>query len=189
MFKCKLYSNIQVHVLILETFQPWALLLWLFTVCTVVQVHFDRKALYLSVHHCRHYLISHGRYEGRGGSRNFKTGRGVEGARSHRGRILRSKVCSDALSHIPYVFVWRVVNNIHIVNTACWLKSKYLRIYNENLQKRVPYFFKRVGGGTWRAGPGCAFGGYIIRWLASKNGLLDSSQHSLNNITCNYMDK
>ena len=35
------------------------------------------------------------------------------------GRILRSKVCFDAPSHIPYVFVRRVVNNIHIVNTAC----------------------------------------------------------------------
>ena len=49
------------------------------------------------------------------------------GARSRRFRILRSKVCFDAPSNIPYVFVRRVVNNIHIVNTACWLKSKYLR--------------------------------------------------------------
>ena len=51
----------------------------------------------------------------------------------------------DAPSNIPYVFVRRVVNNIHIVNTACWLKSKYLRIYNENLQKQVQYFFSNGG--------------------------------------------
>ena len=41
------------------------------------------------------------------------------GARSRRGRILRSKVCFDASLQIPYVFVRRVVNNIHILNTAC----------------------------------------------------------------------
>ena len=41
------------------------------------------------------------------------------GARSRRGRILRSKVCFDASLLLPYVFVRRVVNNIHIVNTAC----------------------------------------------------------------------
>ena len=41
------------------------------------------------------------------------------GARSRRGRILRAKVCFYAPSHIPYVFVRRIVNNIHIVNTAC----------------------------------------------------------------------
>ena len=55
----------------------------------------------------------------RGGSRTFKTG-GVRGGggRPRRGRTLRSKVCFDAPSHIPYVFVRRVVNNIHFVNTA-----------------------------------------------------------------------
>ena len=35
------------------------------------------------------------------------------------GRILRSKAFFDAPSHIPYVFVRRVVNNRHIVSTAC----------------------------------------------------------------------
>ena len=29
------------------------------------------------------------------------------------GRIFRSKVCFDAPSHIPYVFVAKVVNKIH----------------------------------------------------------------------------
>ena len=71
-------------------------------------------------------------------------------------RILRPKVCFDASTHIPFVFARRVVNNIHIVNTTCWLKSKYLRIYNKNLQKQVP-FFKQGGGGARRAGPGSAF--------------------------------
>ena len=79
-----------------------------------------------------------------------KRGRG--GAQSWRGRILSTKVCFDAPSHIPYVFVRRVVNNIHIVNTACWPKSKYLRIYNENLQKQVPCFFSN-GEGTPPSAP------------------------------------
>ena len=83
------------------------------------------------------------------------------GARSRRGRILRSKICFDASLHIPYVFVRRVVNNIHIVNTACWLKSKYLRIYNENLPKKSTFFFKRGGGR--RAGLGSAFDSCLAR--------------------------
>ena len=45
----------------------------------------------------------------------FQNGGGVNCG----GRILRSKVCFDAPSHIPYVFVIRIVNNIHIVKTAC----------------------------------------------------------------------
>ena len=61
------------------------------------------------------------------------------------GRILRTKICFDAPLHIPYVFVRGVVNYIHIVNTACWLKSKYLHIYNEHLQKQVPFFSKWGG--------------------------------------------
>ena len=48
-----------------------------------------------------------------GGSRNFKTG---GGARSRCGRIFKSGVCFDAPSHIPFVFVARVVNIIHNVN-------------------------------------------------------------------------
>ena len=47
-----------------------------------------------------------------GGSRNFKTG----GGRSRRGGILKSGVCFDVPSHIPYVFVARVVNKIHNLN-------------------------------------------------------------------------
>mgnify|MGYP003687743377 CR=1 FL=1 len=47
----------------------------------------------------------HGIYSG--GSRNFKGGGG---------RIFGSGVCFDAPSHIPYVFVARVVNKIHNVN-------------------------------------------------------------------------
>ena len=79
------------------------------------------------------------------------------GARSRRGGILRSKVCFDASLNIPYVFVRRVVNNIHILNTACWLKSKYLRIYNEKLPKKVPFFFSNGRARARRAGPGSAF--------------------------------
>ena len=42
----------------------------------------------------------------------FQNGR----ARSRRGRIFRSGVCFDAPSHIPYLFVARVVNKINNVN-------------------------------------------------------------------------
>ena len=55
-----------------------------------------------------------------GRSMNFKTGGGGGGgggggAGSRRSRNFRSGVCFDASSHIPYVFVARVVN-IHNVN-------------------------------------------------------------------------
>ena len=45
-----------------------------------------------------------------------------------RGRIFRSGVCFDAPSHIPYVFIARVVNKIHNVNIVYWQKSKYMRV-------------------------------------------------------------
>ena len=47
------------------------------------------------------------------------------GGRSRRGIIFRSGVCFDAPSHILYVFVARVVNKIHNINTVYLLKSKY----------------------------------------------------------------
>ena len=45
-----------------------------------------------------------------GVSRNFKTGEG--------GTIFRFRLCFDVPSHIPYVFLARVVNKIHIVNNV-----------------------------------------------------------------------
>ena len=42
-----------------------------------------------------------------GGSRNFKTGGGS---------LFRFRICFDAPSDIPYVFVARVVNKVHNVN-------------------------------------------------------------------------
>ena len=41
---------------------------------------------------------------------------------------LRSGVCFDAPSHIPYVFVVKVLNKVHIVNIVCRLKSKCVRV-------------------------------------------------------------
>ena len=41
------------------------------------------------------------------------------GARSRRGIILRPGDCFDAPSHIPYAFVLKVENKIHIVIIAC----------------------------------------------------------------------
>ena len=48
------------------------------------------------------------------------------GALSRRGKILRSGVCFETPSHIPYVSVVRLENKIQIENIACWLKSKYM---------------------------------------------------------------
>ena len=59
-----------------------------------------------------HYIYS-------GGSRNFKTGGAVPA---------REKVCFDAPSHIPYLFVARVVNKINNVNIVYWLKSEFMRV-------------------------------------------------------------
>ena len=80
----------------------------------------------------------------RGGSRNFKTGGAVR-ARYNSGFWF------DAPSHIPYAFVVRDVNNIHIVNILCWIKSKYMRVLHQNLQKQT-LFFK----------PGCAPGAPVL---------------------------
>ena len=60
------------------------------------------------------------------------------GARSRRGRIFRSKICFDAPSHIPYVFVARVVNKIHNINTVYLLKSKYMRVIQSKFTKTNP---------------------------------------------------
>ena len=57
-----------------------------------------------------------------------------------RGRLLRSGICFDVLSHIPCVFLVRVVNNIHIhiIKIVCWLKPKYMRvIYRWNLRNNT----------------------------------------------------
>ena len=63
---------------------------------------------------------------------------------------LRYKVCFDGPSNISYVFVRRVVNNIRIVNTACYT----MKIY----KNQVPFFFQRGGGGVRCTGPGSPFG-------------------------------
>ena len=69
------------------------------------------------------------------------------------GRIFRSGVCFDAPSHIPYVFVVRVVNKIHIVNIVCWLKSKFIYVTQSKFTKTNP-FFSNPGA---CAGPKSAF--------------------------------
>ena len=68
-----------------------------------------------------------------GGSRNFK-----RGARYWRGRIYRSGVCFDAHSHIPYVFVARVVNKKHNVNIVYRLISKYMPVIQSKFTKTNP---------------------------------------------------
>ena len=75
------------------------------------------------------------------GSKDFKTG--------GRGRILRSGVCFDAPSHIPYDFVIRVVNKIHIVNIVCWLNSMCMHVVQSKFTNPPPPIFL-----TQRPAPG-----------------------------------
>ena len=67
------------------------------------------------------------------------------GAWSRSGRIfLGSGDCFDALSHI----VARVVNKIHIVDIACWLKLKYMCVKQSKFTPKKPQtqqIFKRGG--------------------------------------------
>ena len=60
------------------------------------------------------------------------------GARSRCGNILRSGICFDALSHIPYVFVVRVVD----INTYCkhcmLTKIKVYACYTVNIYNNTP---------------------------------------------------
>ena len=57
----------------------------------------------------------------------FQNG-GWVGIAIRRGRILISKVYFEAPSHIPYVFVRKEVNNIHIVNTS-WILDPPLTLH------------------------------------------------------------
>ena len=87
------------------------------------------------------------------------------GARSRRGRFLRSGVCFDALSRIPYVFVVRVVNKIQIVNIVNWQKSKYKLVSPLQFTNTNPKTFSKQGVRARPAGSGSAFGGggfYVI---------------------------
>ena len=55
------------------------------------------------------------------------------------------------------MFVARVVNKIHNINTVYLQKSKYMRVIQSKFTKTNPYFFSKWGGGGQRAGPGSAF--------------------------------
>ena len=56
---------------------------------------------------------------------NFKNG-GGGGGLSGAVEFLESGYCFDARSNIPYVFVVRIQNKLHIVIIACRLLSKYM---------------------------------------------------------------
>ena len=71
----------------------------------------------------------------------FQNGRG--GVQSRRGRIFRSGVCFDAPSHIPYVFVARVVNKNCLLN-----KIKVYARYTVKIYKNKPVILFQKGGGT-----------------------------------------
>ena len=109
-------------------------------ICVLIVFTFTSDLVSIQLYYHLVYLIYHS-----GGSRNFKTGCG---GRSRRGRIFRSGFCFDAPSHIPFVFVARVVNKIHNLNIVYWLKSKYMRIIQSKFTKKQT---------RKRACPGSAF--------------------------------
>ena len=92
-------------------------------------------------------------YYNQGRIQEFQNGEGE--AVPARYLILRSKVCFDAPSHIPDVFVRRVVNNIHIVNTVYVDYNQ--SIYTMKINKNKSLLFSNGWACARRAGPGCAF--------------------------------
>ena len=104
------------------------------------------------------------------------------GAQFRRSRILRSGVCFDASSHIPFVFVVRVVNKVHIVNIVCGLKSKWVRV----IQSKIYIFSNRAR--ARRAGPRSAFDSRRNQ-LAASHGwqvMILLTCHDVN-ISCNLL--
>ena len=69
--------------------------------------------------------------------------------------FLGSWDCFDATLHIPYIFIVRVENKIHIVNISCWLWLKYMRVKQSKFTKSKPFF--QTGRGERWTGPGSTF--------------------------------
>ena len=66
--------------------------------------------------------------------------------------------CFDTPSHIPYVFVVRVMNEIHIVHIAYRQRLMYMRVKQSKFTKiKTKNIFKQ-GVRARCAGPGSAFG-------------------------------
>ena len=82
-----------------------------------------------------------------------------QGAQSIRGRILRSEICFEAKSPIPYILVVRVVNKIHIINIVLWPKCTGIcMLYSHNLTPPpTPQKNSNQGARACLAGPGSAF--------------------------------
>lgn len=71
------------------------------------------------------------------------------------GIIPGSGDCSDAPSHLPYVFVLRAEINIHIVNISCWIQ--YLCVMQSKYTKPTPPKFSNGGAHALCAGPESAY--------------------------------
>ena len=92
-----------------------------------------------------------------GGSRNLRTRECCTSAVY----FFRSEDCFDAPSYIPYAFVVRVENEIHIVNIACWLHLSLCVLWRQNFQKYIHKKNFKQGGAIRRAGAGSSFGCWV----------------------------
>ena len=92
---------------------------------------FNRTHDTIKYHVISKYLYLQKRYF-QGRIQEFQNG----AARSRRVEFLDLRFALMLLHTYPMFLL-----DIHIVNTACWLKSKYLRIYNENVQKHFYFIF------------------------------------------------
>ena len=76
-----------------------------------------------------------------GGSRNFKTG----GRSPSAVDFLESWDCFDAPQHIPFAFVVRVKNKIHIEHIPWLIQLKYMRVMQSKFTKTTPKIFSNGG--------------------------------------------
>ena len=96
--------------------------------------------------------------------------------------------CFDTPSHIPYVFVVRVMNEIHIVHIAYRQRLMYMRVKQSKFTKiKTKNIFKQ-GVRARCAGPGSSFGAeYLKNWSTSEKITGDSYIHIDENFQLIYL--
>ena len=67
-------------------------------------------------------------------------------------------ICFDTLSYIPYLFIVKVENKIHIINIALLLQLKYMQSKFTKINPISLILFSNRGARARCASPGSAFG-------------------------------